>query len=80
MGFLAFAKIVIEAIRAATDAIAVSRAFISHREEKERITKSEWLKFCKMFKRYITEHPEEGIEVIEPVKKGEATKYQIRED
>ena len=84
MVFETFADIVAKSITAFAGVIPIAKAWRNYQlnhllEEKDKISKSDWLKFCKMFKKYIKEHPELGISIIEAQKKGEATKYQKKE-
>ena len=82
MDFAAFANIIASFITTISGGVAIATAWKSYQREAqttEEISKSDWLKFCKMFKKYIKEHPELGISIIEAQKKGEATKYQKKE-
>lgn len=82
MNFGAFANIIVQSIATIAGVATIATAWNSYQNEtqaNEKISKSDWLKFCKMFKKYIKEHPELNILIIEAQKKGEATKYQKKD-
>ena len=76
MNFIDYFNIAVDAITAAAGIISIAQAFQNHQKEREEIGASEWKNFCKMFKKYVNEHRELNIEVVEPKKRGMATKYQ----
>ena len=82
MNFGTFAEIIVQSITAIAGLATIAQAWRGYQNEaqtNEEISKSDWLKLCKMFKKYIKEHPELNILIIEAQKKGEATKYQKKE-
>ena len=77
MNFAIFIEIAIGGIRLATEAIPLIRAFA---ERKKDFTEKEWRKYSDKFRSYIKDHPEEGIITIDPIKRGQATKYTVTEN
>ncbi|MCQ2413155.1 MAG: hypothetical protein MJ057_09425 [Sphaerochaetaceae bacterium] len=78
MSFNDFLQIVLPVIEATAGIVTISQAFVNHKEERENFSKAEWLKLCKKMKKYISNHPELGIEIHDASSKTGATGYEYK--
>lgn len=78
MSFAEFLSTAVDFIQIAVGAVTLYQIFTAKKKKKD-LSEKQWENYKKRFKRYIERHPEIGIIVVQPEKKGLATKYSSRE-
>ena len=78
MSFAEYLSTAVDFIQIAVGAVTLYQIFTAKKKKKD-LSEKQWDNYKKRFNRYIKSHPEIGIIIIQPEKKGLPTKYSSKE-